>query len=469
MQTVGDLIGALPAGLVLVVVAALVAAEAALLAGLVLPSATALVALGLLANEGVVGIVPAVLVATGAAVLGGTGGYVAGRRRGPRARWVKERHWHRAERIFDRHGGRAVFFGQWVVGARTLVPRLAGMNGVPYRSFVAWHSPAAVGWALWLVLGSYLAGASYDVLAARAGRAGGALAVLTALLIALALAGRWLGRHPPRTPSRPALRTPNWPALRTPSRPALRDGRVTRLLTSLGALVVLATLLVAVIPLIVELSGLAAADDAVTSWARGQWTSDGYRFALELASSVSPELVLAVAAVVALTHAWWRRSSLVDSLAPLAPMAVLALVLAVVSPPSWQSRPEVIFPSAFEYGGPMPLVVRGTGETLGDAGPALAALASGRCAQLAAVVGLLAWLLARRLTWPRRVAVTTVAAAVLTVCAGSWVYLGWSSLSETIAAVLLGVAWAVLNGAIWASRRPLPAPGGVPGALQGRG
>ncbi|WP_250028781.1 DedA family protein [Paractinoplanes maris] len=440
MQMVGNLIGALPTGLVLVVVAALVAAEAALLAGLVLPSATALVALGLLANEGVVGIVPAALVATGAAVLGGTGGYFAGRRRGPRARWVKERHWRRAERIFDRHGGRAVFFGQWVVGARTLVPRLAGMNGVPYRIFVTWHSPAAVGWALWLVLGSYLAGASYDVLAARAGRAGGALAVLTALLIALVLAGRWLGDHPPPMPWVPPLMR----------RPLRYDGWVARVLASLGALVLLAVFLVAVTPLIVELSGLSAADDAVTGWARDQWTSDGYLFALDLATSVSPEVLLAVAAVVAVAHAWWRRARLLDGLAPLAPMAVLVLVLAVVSPPSWQSRPEVILPSAFEYDGPMPHLLRGAG----DAGPALAALASGQVAQLTAVIGLLTWLLSRRLTWPRRVTVGTVAAAVLTVCAGSWVYLGWSSLSETIAALLLGVAWAVFNAALWSSRRP---------------
>ncbi|MCO8273600.1 DedA family protein [Actinoplanes sp. TRM 88003] len=438
MQTVGDLIGALPAGLVLVVVAALVAAEAALLAGLVLPSATALVALGLLANEGVVGIGPAVLVATGAAVLGGTGGYFAGRRRGPRAQWVKERHWQRAERIFDKHGGRAVFFGQWVVGARTLVPRLAGMNGVPYRRFATWHSPAAVGWALWLVLGSYLAGASYDVLAARAGRAGGALAVLTALLVVLVLAGRWLGGHPPRP---------------LPWTPLKFDGPLPRVLVSLGALVLLATFLVAVTPLIVKLSGLSAADDAVTEWARGQWTSDGYLVAVELATSVNPEVLLGVTAVVALAHAWWRRARLLDGLAPLAPMAVLVLVLAVISPPSWQSRPEVLFPSAFEYDGPMPLVVRGAGAALGDAGPALAALASGQVAMLAAVAGLLTWLLTRRLTWPRRVAVGTVAAAVLTVCAGSWVYLGWASLSSTIAALLLGVAWAVFNAAVWSSRR----------------
>ncbi|GAB2611510.1 hypothetical protein Aab01nite_66830 [Paractinoplanes abujensis] len=420
---------ALPAGLALAVVAALVAAEAAFLAGLVLPSATALVALGLLANEQVVGIVPAALVAVAAALIGGTGGYVAGRRRGPRSRWVRERHWQRAERIFERYGGRSVFFGQWVAGARTLVPRLAGMNGVPYRKFVAFHTPAAAGWSLWLVLGSYLAGASYDVLAARAGRAGGALAVLTALLVALVLAGRWLGTHP--------MRVPDWPVL-------IGNG-AARVLTSLSALVLCALLLIFVMPLIVELSGLSAADDAVAAWARGQWTSDGYRFALELATTVSPEILLGVAAVIALARAWWRRTGLVDGLAPLLPLAVLTLVLLIAVPPSWQGPPDVFFPSAAEYEGPLPLTA---------AAPALAALASTQTAQLAAVVGLLTWVSTRRLPWPQRVAGGTLAAAGVVLCAGSWVYLGWSHLSETIAAVLLGGAWAVLNAAIWASRTP---------------
>lgn len=430
---IDQFLGALPAGLVLVVVAALVAAEAALLAGLVLPSATALVALGLLANEHVVGIVPAVLVAVGAALVGGTAGFFAGRRRGPRARWVKAKHWQRAERIFTRHGGRAVFFGQWVVGARTLVPRLAGMNGVPYRRFAAWHSPAVVGWALWLVVGSYLAGASYDVLAARAGRAGGALAVLTALLIALVLAGRWLGAHPVSMKFAKPRR--GWPM------PAAN--RALALAASLGLLAIMAGLLLLAVPLIVKLSGLSAADEAVTSWARGQWTSDGYLFALDLATSVSPEALLGVAAAIALVRAWWRRESLVDALVPLLPMVVLTLVLAVFDPPSGQGPPDLLFPTIVEFDGPLPT---------GEAAPALASLAAGATAQLAAVVGLLAWLLARRLSWPWKVTVGTVAAAGLAVCAGSWVYLGWSHLSETIAALLLGVAWAVLNTAIWASR-----------------
>ncbi|MEU4563976.1 hypothetical protein AB0F72_36835 [Actinoplanes sp. NPDC023936] len=120
-----DLLGGLPPIVVYLVAGALVTLETALLAGLVLPAATALIAMGLLANAGVVDVVPALLVAVASAVLGGNIAYRRGAFPG------MGRHAERTERLFARFGGRAVFFGQWVVGARTLMPRLAARNGVP--------------------------------------------------------------------------------------------------------------------------------------------------------------------------------------------------------------------------------------------------------------------------------------------------------------------------------------------------
>ncbi|GAA0516578.1 hypothetical protein Ade02nite_25280 [Paractinoplanes deccanensis] len=428
MQVIDDVLGALPPALVCVVVAALVAGEAAFVAGLVLPSATALVALGLLANEGVVGIVPALVSAVVAGLAGGNFAYFAGQRKPPKQH-------KKAERLFERYGGRAVFLGQWVVGARTLVPRLAGRKRIPYRRFAAFHTPAVILWALWLVGASYLAGASYDVLAARAGRAGGALAVLTALVVALVLAGRWFGRHP------------------FPVRLPVVNVR-SRLPLSLGALAGLAFLLVALIPPIVRFSGLSAADDAVAEWARGEWTSDGYLFALDLATSVSPEALLAVAATISvggwlLGHRWrgtrpdWP--GLFHCLAPVLPMAILAIVLVLLDPTDWTRAEPLILPSPAEFGGPLPSV---------DAGPAIATYAAAETARLAAVIGLLTWLITRPFARRTQVALWTTAAACVTVCAGSWVYLGWSKLSETVAAVILGIAWAALNAAIWSTRRP---------------
>ncbi|MEV6851868.1 DedA family protein [Actinoplanes sp. NPDC051411] len=456
MGILDHLLGGLPPVLVYLVVGGLVAAESAVVAGLVLPAATALIAIGLLANAGTVRVVPAAVTGVVAAWAGGSLAYRSGRRHGPRlrttrlGRWIGDKRWERAERLFTRFGGRAIFMAQWIVGARTLVPRLAGMNGVSYRRFIVWQMPSAVLWSGWMVGASYAAGASYDLLAARAGRAGGALAVLVVLIVALVLAGRWLGRHPTvvhRSNGRAFISFGRLKFPRTAAAP------LVDLVLSVTALCVLATVLVLVIPLIMRFSGLSAVDSATGDWARGQWTSDGYRFALETATFADPGVLFAVAVVVSAVRGWRRRRSgagVLSAVGPVLPVVVLAAALAWATPSAgqiWEAPSAVVFPSATEFDGHIPF----------DAAGPMASLAAGHTAQLVGAVGLLAWMLAGRLPWKWRVAVWTVAAVYVVVCAGSWVYLGWSRTSETVAAVLTGVAWAVLNAAIWSAPRRDPA------------
>jgi membrane protein DedA with SNARE-associated domain len=554
MPWLNDLLGGLPPLLVYVVVAGLVAAESAVVAGLVLPAATALIALGLLANAGAVRIVPALLVAVAAATLGGTVAFHTGRRRGARVRttrlgrWIGDKRWDRAERLFARQGGRAIFLGQWIVGARTLIPRLAGMNGVAYGRFAAWHTPAAVLWSLWMVGASYLAGASYDLLAARAGRAGGALAALAVMIVALLLAGRWLGRHPrpfrriPPSGDQPggAARPTGWvrsglgrlarmraglghlaqrgprgrtraglgqaeslpagagrgPLRRTQARLGRAEwlragagpkplgrmraglgrtgwvvgrlrgrrgsaGSVVDLGLGVGALLSLAALLVLVVPVVVRFSGLGDADIAVANWARSQWTSDGYLFALDAATFADPGVLFAVAAVVSVGRWWWKRHrggadlGLLTAVGPVLPVVLLAGVYAATDPPAWevgQAPTSVVFPAISEFDGYIPFDVAGV----------MASRAAGHTAQLAAAVGLLAWMVAGRLPWKWRVAVWTAAAIYVATCGGAWVYLGWSRMSETVAAVVIGAAWAALNAAIWSAPRAGAAPEAAP-------
>ena len=438
MGWIGDVLGGLPPLLVLAVVAALVTFEVAVLPGVVLPAATALIATGLLANAGIVPIVPALLVAVAAALLGGQLAFCSGRRRStvpPGA----GRHRQRAERLFTRHGGRAVFLGQWVVGARTLVPRLAGRNGIPYRRFAAWHTPAATLWALWMVGASYAAGASYDVLAARAGRAAGALAAMTMLILGLTLAVRWFGQHP--DPVRACAVVLRLPRSLQPRRPAVAAA------LSLGLLTTLAVLLIAVIPPVVRFSGLAAADQAVAAWAHSQWTSDGLLFALETTMTIIPEVLVPAALVVSLVR-WWRSrrtrrwAGLPAAIGPVLPAVVLAAVFSRTGTPGWQAAEMLPIPAADEFDGMLPP---------GAATAVLSGLSAGQVAQTAAAAGLLAWLIAQGLPWSWQSAVWTTAAAAVTATAGSWVYLGWSRISETVAAVLLGVAWAALNAAVWSA------------------
>jgi membrane protein DedA with SNARE-associated domain len=441
-----ELLGGLPPIVVYLVAGALVTLETALLAGVVLPSATALMAMGLLANAGIVDIVPAFAVAVLAAVAGGQIAYRRGSFTG------MGRHAERTGRLFDRFGGRAIFLGQWIVGARTLMPRLAARNNVPPKRFLAWHTPAASLWAAWMVGASYAAGASYDILAARAGRATGALAALTVLILGLILAGRWLGQNPDLVRATAA---------------ALREFRLFRRLEtfrpppmvstvmSLSFLVVIAALLVAVVPAVVRFSGLAATDESIMTWMRSQWTSDGYLFALETATAVVPEALVALAAAVALirtlfrqrslSHRPWSWRVLVDALGPVLPSVILAVVLATAMRPGWQAVGSVTFPEPGEFHGWLPLDAPAI---------ALATMSAGQTAQVAAAAGLLAWLITRGLPWRWQVATWTLAAGLVTVCAGSWIYLGWSRTSETVAAVVLGAAWAALNAAIWSGSAP---------------
>lgn len=199
-----EFLAGLPAWSAYLLVAAMVTAETGFLAGLVLPAATALIAMGLLANAGFLDIGTAWLVACGAAIAGGSLAFWIGRWVGPTlrssrlGRRIGDARWDRAASLFEGFGGRAVFVGQWVVVARTLVPRLAAMNGVRYRRFVAWHVPAAAAWASSMVGASYLAGASYQVVSARAGGLVSAVALLAVLGAALLLAGRRFGIHPSR-------------------------------------------------------------------------------------------------------------------------------------------------------------------------------------------------------------------------------------------------------------------------------
>jgi len=491
MDLINNLLGGLPPVLVCLVVGALVTAEVAVTAGLVLPSATALIALGLLANAGTVGIGPALGTAVGAAWLGGTIAYHSGRRLGPGARTTRmgrrigPKRWERADRLFSRYGGRAVLLGQWVVVARTLVPRLAGMNGVPYRRFAASHTPTAALWATWMVGASYLLGASYDRLASRVGHASGALAALAGMIIVLVLAGRWIGRHPDPVrafgalllrlaPARALVRRgasgPAWRRRAERRHPVLGLG--ADLARSVVPLSLVAALLVVVTPTVVRFSGLDAVDATVAGWARTEWTSDGYLFALSTANSAQPAIFLAAAALVSLVPWWWswrrqgrrpHRYDVIDvlrALGPVLPLVVFAVTLdwlvpavqqdRAFAPDGWRAPASVAFPSLTEFGGDLP-----TADALG----ALAGYAATETAQLAAAVGLLTWLLVRRLPWGLRVTGWTTAAVYVSVCAGSWTYLGWSRTSETVAALVLGAAWTALNAAIWSTR---PTPGNEP-------
>ena len=103
---------------------------------------------------------------------------------------------HRAAALFYNHGGRAVFFGRFVAFARTLMPRLVAMGGVPYRRFLAWDALGITTQVVASVAVGYAAGGAYQLAAEIFGRATGAFLLLLLVLAGLIWFGRYLGKHP---------------------------------------------------------------------------------------------------------------------------------------------------------------------------------------------------------------------------------------------------------------------------------
>jgi membrane protein DedA with SNARE-associated domain len=83
------------------------------------------------------------------AIAGDSVGYEVGKHFGPKikvnafGRLVGEKRWRLAQAIFDRYHGGAIFFGRAQALLRALVPALAGMNQVPYRTFLKWNVAGA--------------------------------------------------------------------------------------------------------------------------------------------------------------------------------------------------------------------------------------------------------------------------------------------------------------------------------------
>ena len=125
-------------------------AEAALFVGFVLPGETSLLIGGVLAHAHVWNIWVFLLFAISAAILGDSVGYEIGKHYGLRlqksaiGKFVGQKRWNFAEAIFERYHGGAIFFGRAQALLRALVPALAGMNRVPYRTFIKWNAAGGI-------------------------------------------------------------------------------------------------------------------------------------------------------------------------------------------------------------------------------------------------------------------------------------------------------------------------------------
>jgi membrane protein DedA with SNARE-associated domain len=177
----------LPANLGYAAVFAFIAVETM---GIPVPGETALIAAALLAHAGKLDIVPLVLTAAAAAIVGDNVGFAIGRRVGRRVLEAPGPLYHhrlavleRGEPFFERHGAKAVFLGRWVAGLRIASAWLAGVNRMRWRTFLPWNALGGLVWAASVGFTVYALGHVAEQVIKVMGPA--AAAVVVALALAL--------------------------------------------------------------------------------------------------------------------------------------------------------------------------------------------------------------------------------------------------------------------------------------------
>jgi undecaprenyl-diphosphatase len=214
---------ALPALLVVLLAFGLPALESAAFFGFVFPGETALILGGVIASQHRVPVAAVIAAGILGAVLGDSVGYAVGRRYGRRlldgrlGRLVKADHRVRAERYLAERGGKAVFLGRFTAALRVMVPGLAGIARMPYRTFLASNAAGGVGWVVMSVLLGYFAGSSWQYAAHVASGIGlVALGLLVLSLVAAAVVRRVRRARDAR---RPTVGTPRVRVLSPPAPP----------------------------------------------------------------------------------------------------------------------------------------------------------------------------------------------------------------------------------------------------------
>ena len=168
----------------LIVLTLLVALESA---GIPLPGETALVTAAVLARpeHGRYSLYWVIVAAAGGAILGDNVGYVLGRVGGrkliERTRFTR-RYARKvlppAERFFERHGAKTVFFGRFIALLRVTAAWMAGVSRMRWWQFFLWNAAGGILWATGVALLAYWAGKAVADAFGRYGLYGVAVLVL---------------------------------------------------------------------------------------------------------------------------------------------------------------------------------------------------------------------------------------------------------------------------------------------------
>lgn len=156
------------------------------------PGETALITAAVLASEGKLQIWLVLVIGISSAIVGDSIGYELGRHLGREVLTAKGplhnervRAIDASERFFHKHGNKTIFFARWVTGVRSAAAWLAGIDRMPYPTFLLYNAAGAISWGLSYGLAAYFGGRAF----ADAIKTAGVYALIAAGVLFVA----WLG------------------------------------------------------------------------------------------------------------------------------------------------------------------------------------------------------------------------------------------------------------------------------------
>jgi membrane-associated protein len=150
--------------------AAIIFAETGLLIGFFLPGDSLLLSAGFLAQRGQFSIWVLLGLLIAAAIAGDATGYAIGWQAGPRlfhrddGRFFRRSHLARAQKFYERHGGKTILIARFVGFVRTAAPTIAGAAGMGYGRFATFNVLGAACWVGLLLTAGFVLGGQVDSL-----------------------------------------------------------------------------------------------------------------------------------------------------------------------------------------------------------------------------------------------------------------------------------------------------------------
>ena len=166
-------------------------------AGIPMPGETVLISAAIFAGAGALNIFLVIACAAIAAIAGDNAGYWVGREFGfpliykyGAALRLDEGRLKVGQYLFQRHGGKIVFFGRFVAVLRAFAAFLAGVNHLPWPRFLVFNALGGIVWATIFGAGGYFLGRAFETYARPVG-----ISALILAVIGIVIGQRFISHH----------------------------------------------------------------------------------------------------------------------------------------------------------------------------------------------------------------------------------------------------------------------------------